>query len=306
MGARRAVILLPHGFFDSASPEETAAALGHERAHVQRRDYAVNLLCEVLLLPLAFHPASRLVRRRLAESREMACDEAALETLIGPRAYARSLLSLAAAVAGLPRPSTTLGVLDAHTLEVRMKRILDNGPRMGARRARASLRAALLLLGGLSAAASLFPLHAVAAEGHGGDLAPFVGTWSGYWPPDKDSKDQKKIKALDLEVRPDGQIVEIWYQYQKAPDGSVTVEKVTHPVTSYEISGHTATFKVQVEAFQYRNNPPVPAEFEESFELQGRDEAVFRILSNSYFTAAKKRGEPVPPPPPPIAMKRVS
>jgi hypothetical protein len=44
----------------------------------------------------------------------------------------------------------------------------------------------------------------------------------------------------------------------------------------------------------------------ESLELQGGDAAVLKVLSNSYFEAAKKRGEPVPPPPPPIWMKRAS
>src|SRR6185295_3045862 len=136
LGALRPAILLPPCFLDDASPEEALSALGHEMAHVRRHDYIVNLLCEALLLPVAFHPAVRLVRRRLAETRETACDEAVLETLIGRRTYARSLLSLAAGIAGLPRPSFNLGVVDAHTLEVRMKRILDHGPRAGTRRAR--------------------------------------------------------------------------------------------------------------------------------------------------------------------------
>jgi hypothetical protein len=205
VGARRPLILLPSRFFNSASPEELAAALGHEMSHVRRRDYALHLLCEVLLLPVAFHPAAWLVRRRLAQTREMACDEAALETLVGPRVYARSLLSLAAAAAGLPRPSTTLGVLDAHTLEVRMKRILDHGPRLGARPARALLGTALLLLAGIGAAASAFSVEAVAAGT--GDLAPFAGTWSGDWPVGKDGK-RPGLRALDLEIRPGDGIVQ--------------------------------------------------------------------------------------------------
>jgi hypothetical protein len=200
LGALRPAILLPPGFLDGAPPEEALSALGHEMAHVRRRDYAVNLLCEALLIPVAFHPAVRLVRRRLAEAREMACDEVVLETLIGRRSYARSLLSLAASIAGLDRPSYTLGVAD----------------------------------------------------------------------------------------------------------GSTKADKRTRPVAGYEVTGNTLTFKVRVEDFKFRDNPPAAAEMRESLELQGGDAAVFKILSNSYFEAAKKRGEPVPPPPPPIWMKRAS
>ncbi|HVG06261.1 MAG TPA: M56 family metallopeptidase [Thermoanaerobaculia bacterium] len=304
LGALRPAILLPPGFLDGASPEEALSALGHEMAHVRRRDYAVNLLCEALLIPVAFHPAVRLVRRRLAEAREMACDEAVLETLIGRRSYARSLLSLAASIAGLDRPSYTLGVADAHTLEVRMKRILDDGPRMGARRARAALGAALLLLAGIGAAGSVFSVDASVAVGTG-DLKPFVGTWSGDWPADKDGKGPGQ-RAVDLEVRPGGEIWATWYRYEKAADGSMKAEKRARPVASYAVAGKTLTFKVRVEDFKFRDNPPAAAEMRESLELQGRDAAVFKVLSNSYFEAAKKRGEPVPPPPPPISMKRAS
>ena len=306
VGALRPVILLPGSFCDSASPEETVAALGHEFAHVRRRDYAVNLLCEVLLLPVAFHPAVRIVRRRLAEAREMACDEAALEIVSGPRAYARSLLSLAATAAGLPRPSTTLGVLDAHTLEVRMKRILDVGPRMATPRARASLGAALLLLAGIAAAASAFSVQAVATESPAKGLGPFVGTWSGDWL-EEEQGEAKRIRALDLEVRPDGQILTTFYHYKKNPDGPTLVDKQIRPATSFEVSGRTLTFTIRLDDFKaQKDSPPIRAELKTSIELQSAGEALFRVLSHSYFAAAKERGEPVPPPPPPIAMKRVS
>jgi hypothetical protein len=299
VGAWRPRVLLPSRFFDSASPDETASALGHELAHVRRRDCAVNLLCETLLLSIAFHPAVRLVRRRLTETREMACDEAVVDGLVRPRAYARSLLSLAAAGAGLPRPSTTLGVLDAHTLEVRMKSILDHRPRVGLPTARALLGAALLLLGGIALAASGVTVRAVAADARG-DLRPFVGTWSADWAPDpKDGG--KKVRALDLEVHPDGRIVETWYKYLK---GGGAPQKLVVLVTDYAIEGRTLKYKVRVEKFALPDKPAGPAELRESLELQGGDDAVWRSLSNSYVDALKKRGEPVPPLPPPTPMKR--
>ncbi len=299
LGALRPAILLPPRFLDEASLEETLSALGHEMAHVRRHDYAVNLLGEALLLPVAFHPAVRLVRRRLAEARETACDEAVLETLIGRRTYARSLLSLAAGIAGLPRPSYTLGVVDAHTLEVRMKQILDDRPRPGARRARALLGAALLLLAGIGTAAAAFSVEAVAAAG---DLKPFLGTWRGEWIPDPDNGN--KVPALDLEVRPDGQIVETWYVARRNEDGTTRMEKSIHPIARYRISGRTLILTSRIEGFKILDRPPATAEIEESLEFQSGDAAVFKFLSNSYFAEAKRLGEPVPPPPPPIPMKR--
>ena len=302
LGARRPLILLPSRFFAGASADETASALGHELAHVRRRDYAVNFLCELLVLPVSFHPAVRCLRRRIAETREMACDEAVVESLVRPRAYARSLLSLAASAARIPRPSTTLGVLDAQTLEVRMKRILDSHPRTGLAPARAALGAALLLLGGIGLAASDLTVRPVAADARGGDLRPFAGTWSGDWVFDQDGG--KKMRAIDLEVRPDGRIVETWYKYQKGVTSPP--QKVVQPVKGYKVEGNTLKIEIRVEDFAFRDKTPGIAEIQESLELQGGDAAVFRTLSNSYIEALKKGGEAVPPPPPPIAMKRVS
>jgi beta-lactamase regulating signal transducer with metallopeptidase domain len=303
VGAWQPVILLPAHFFATASSEETAAALGHEMAHIRRRDYAVSLLCEALLLTIAFHPAARLLRRRLTETREIACDEEVLQGLVRRQAYARSLLALAAAGAGLPRPSTTLGALDDHTLEVRMKRILDNQPRTRSRTARAALGAALLLLGGIALAASEVTVRPVSAAARGGALGPFVGTWSADWTPDlKEGGNGQKVRALDLEVHPDGRIVETWYKYLKGGKGAP--EKEVVPVTDYSIAGNTLKFRTHVEKFSFRDKPPGPAELQESLELQGGDDAVWHSLSNSYVEALKKRGEPVPPPPPPLPMKR--
>jgi len=301
LGSFRPAILLPPRFLDDASPDEALSALGHEMAHVRRRDYAANLLCEALLLPVAFHPAVRLVRRRLAETREMACDEAVLETLLGRRSYARSLLSLAAGAAGLPPPTHTLGVLDAHTLEVRMKSILDHRPRVGLPTARALLGAALLLLGGIALAASGVTVRAVAADARG-DLRLFAGTWSADWTPEpKDGGNGQKVRVLDMEVHPDGRIVQTWYKYLK--EGGAPQKEVVL-VTDYAIEGRTLKYKVRVEKFALPGKPAGPAELQESLELQGGDDAVWRSLSNSYVDALKKRGEPVPPLPPPIPMKR--
>ncbi|HXA19079.1 MAG TPA: M56 family metallopeptidase [Thermoanaerobaculia bacterium] len=85
-------ILLPPSLADS---ELLPAALAHERAHVRRSDFAVNALLQVTSLPLWFHPIAALLRREIAELRELACDEEAARQL-SPRAYAAALVRIAA------------------------------------------------------------------------------------------------------------------------------------------------------------------------------------------------------------------
>jgi hypothetical protein len=71
-----------------------SAALAHERAHVRRNDYALHVALECLALPLYFHPLIVLLRRALAEAREIACDEEAAAQC-GADAYAGALVRIA-------------------------------------------------------------------------------------------------------------------------------------------------------------------------------------------------------------------
>jgi len=84
-------ILLPRAL---AGSELLPAALAHERAHVRRGDFAVNALLQVIALPLWFHPIAALLRREIAELREIACDEEAARQS-SPRAYAAALVRIA-------------------------------------------------------------------------------------------------------------------------------------------------------------------------------------------------------------------
>jgi beta-lactamase regulating signal transducer with metallopeptidase domain len=91
VGAWRPVILIPAQF--DVSPDDLRAALLHEMAHVLRHDYAVNLACEILTLPLAWHPAVAAIKAGVRRSRELACDAMAAQAMASQKAYARSLLS---------------------------------------------------------------------------------------------------------------------------------------------------------------------------------------------------------------------
>ena len=83
-----------------------AAAVSHEHAHVRRNDYLVHVALELIALPLYFHPALVLLRRAIADAREMACDEEAAARR-GRRKYAEALVQLAAVAA---RPAMEVGM----------------------------------------------------------------------------------------------------------------------------------------------------------------------------------------------------
>ncbi len=298
LGARRPVVLLPIRFFASASPEEVVSALGHEMAHVRRRDYAVNLACEILLLPVAFHPILGPVRRRIAETREMACDEAVLESLMSSRAYARSLLSLAASALSTSRLSTTLGVLHAHSLEVRMKRILLDKPRISPRRARSLLTAAFLLLAGAGAAVSLFPLRAAAEspESPSGGLKRFVGTWIGP-PGDRliGSDGHPTAGWTIVEVQLDGSVLMTVEGRMTDADGIVRWQKQLYFAEDARLSKGTLLFRVRIPGYRYGVGAPKEVESEMGLAfarpgetmLGGIEEASVFVLRDSLGTTAE-------------------
>lgn len=149
-GVFKPVVVLPFTLLEPGSDDELCCAIGHELAHIRRRDYLLNLGYEVFSLPFAFHPCIAWMKRQIAKSREAACDEIAALALGNSTVYARALVNLART---LPQPplarlanSPALGVLDANNLEERVMQLLDKTPRLGAQRAAVMLAFGLLLL----------------------------------------------------------------------------------------------------------------------------------------------------------------
>ena len=124
LGVRRPLIVLPRTLAESLSEEDFDTVLAHEFAHLERGDFAKNLLYELLALPIAYHPVLWLTRASLVESREILCDARAAQ-LASPDRYALSLLRLAALLLH-GRPSATphaIGIFDAHILERRLMKL---------------------------------------------------------------------------------------------------------------------------------------------------------------------------------------
>jgi TonB family protein len=146
VGIRKPLVILPERLLREADNEVLTSAIGHELVHVQRRDYLLNLIYELVYLPLSFHPAAALMRRRINQTRELSCDELVTRKLLTAEIYAHSLVQLAGSAVPFSRhASLTVGITDADILEVRIMTILRKS-KLSTGRARLLMIAASLLL----------------------------------------------------------------------------------------------------------------------------------------------------------------
>jgi len=157
IGVFTPVIIVPKALLDETNEEVLISAIGHELIHVQRRDYALNLVYEFLFVLLAFHPAAVLIRRRIRQTRELSCDELVAERILNAEVYARSLVQLASYAPALRRLSvtTTVGIADADILEVRVMSLLKKQKQNSRWKKSMLVLVSLLLLIPSLAAASL-------------------------------------------------------------------------------------------------------------------------------------------------------
>ncbi len=170
----RPLLLLPETFFLEAFPEDDLfSAISHELAHVRRRDFLFNLLYQIASLPVCFHPCAALILSRIAQTRELACDEIAAKMLPTTKRYATSLLHMAQSIFTGPS-NYALGLFDTNALEERIMNILKNNDIREKTRARRLIT--ICLIGAASIGLSAFSLRLNNAS-RPDDLALFAGTW---------------------------------------------------------------------------------------------------------------------------------
>ncbi len=179
VGWRNPVLLVPESFFtDDIREEDAISALSHEMAHIRRRDFALNLLYELISVPLCFHPATAFIKTRIAQTRELACDEMAVRLLPSGKQHARSLLHIAQTVfAAAPsaKSNYAMGLFDTHALEERIMNVLRM-PKSSARGSRARMLIAFVLVSAVSLLTSAFSLR-VGSDTTSFSDQRFVGTW---------------------------------------------------------------------------------------------------------------------------------
>jgi len=157
------VILAPADF-ERHGQEAMTAALLHECAHVVRGDYAINLACEALTLPLIWHPAVHLIKSHIQADREAACDRLAAGQMPAKR-YAACLVALADAMSPAPRTALAMQSLFGRGELERRVRMLLQTP-MGEVRGRL-LRAALVggpVLGAVVTSGLIFHVEPAMAQ----------------------------------------------------------------------------------------------------------------------------------------------
>jgi TonB family protein len=156
VGLRRSVLLLPPVFVERTGDADRDALMAHECAHMQRHDFAKNLLYRIASLPVACHPFLWLTLTRIAESREMVCDAMAADAIAGRESYARSLLRLASMVADVTpiRTIHAIGIFDANAFERRVMRLTGRRVEMG-RALRVTTAAACVAVGAATCASAL-------------------------------------------------------------------------------------------------------------------------------------------------------
>ena len=93
LGHIRPLILIPVGLFFQLPPGQAETILLHELAHIQRRDYLINLLQSLVETIFFFNPALLWLSARIREEREACCDDIVLAHTSGKSEYLEALLT---------------------------------------------------------------------------------------------------------------------------------------------------------------------------------------------------------------------
>jgi len=123
-GVFRPRIIVPAGAASWAN-DRIDVVLAHELAHIVRRDWALQILAEVVRALHWFNPLVWITCRRLRDESEQACDDAVLRRGLNPVDYASHLLAVARHVLADGRTwASAPAVADPSTLERRIAAML--------------------------------------------------------------------------------------------------------------------------------------------------------------------------------------
>ena len=140
LGVLRPMVLLPAALMTGLTPDDFAAIIRHELAHLRRYDLWMNLLQRVIESLLFFHPVVWFISRRLSAEREVCCDDLVVSSGYEPMHYAGALLRMAELCAISRKPGAlALAAASDKTplLQRRIERLMNwgNTPRLQLTRA---------------------------------------------------------------------------------------------------------------------------------------------------------------------------
>ena len=176
VGVFHPAILLPSKVLPDLGEQELSVVLAHEYGHIRRRDFAVHILCELISLPVAWHPGIGYLMSKISQTRELACDDYAAARLGKRRSYANTLLYLASLCLRVHRGSAAgLGIFDGDNLEARIMMLTENKLSLS----RASV-IGLVLVMSITFSAGAVVAHAMSLQASSqpsNTAEKFAGTW---------------------------------------------------------------------------------------------------------------------------------
>jgi beta-lactamase regulating signal transducer with metallopeptidase domain len=178
IGIFHPAILLPSKLLPELCDHELLAIFAHEYAHIRRRDFLLHIFCELISIPLAWHPGIRYLRSKISQARELACDDYAAACLGKRRSYANTLLHLASLCLDIPRGNATaLGIFDGDNLEARIMMLTEKRRSLSRAGVMALTLAASITFGASAVLAHAMTLQATSESPN--TAAKFTGTW--HW-----------------------------------------------------------------------------------------------------------------------------
>ncbi|WP_146156005.1 M56 family metallopeptidase, partial [Enhygromyxa salina] len=125
----RAEIVVPQRAVEELSPAAMRAVLGHELAHLQRRDPHWLAIAAVIESLFFFQPLNRLARRGMQESAELLCDDWAIAQTGDGVQFAKSLAEVATWTKARGSSLLLAGMVSSQRpLVRRVRRALDGDP----------------------------------------------------------------------------------------------------------------------------------------------------------------------------------
>jgi beta-lactamase regulating signal transducer with metallopeptidase domain len=178
VGVFHPAILLPSKVLPDLGEQELSVVLAHEYGHIRRRDFAVPILCELISLPVAWHPGIGYLMSKISQTRELACDDYAAARLGKRHSYANTLLYLASLCLRVHRGSAAeLGIFDGDNLEARIMMLTEKKLSLS----RASV-IGLVLVMSITFSAGAVVAHAMSLQASSqpsNTAEKFAGTW--HW-----------------------------------------------------------------------------------------------------------------------------
>jgi len=172
---RQPMLVIPESLLQKSSEADLSLVLAHEFAHLRRRDFLLNLVYEIASIPVAFHPITTLIKQKIEDSRELACDEIAAEQTGSRSKYASSLLRIAQSISGESmqrQASHVLGLFETDNLEVRIMSLMARKKQIGEKVGRIVLGAVGAVFAVVCLGMSGFALQVNAASSEA-----YAGTW---------------------------------------------------------------------------------------------------------------------------------